>query len=488
MSHRSLLFMASWIGQFLVVLANEYEPVVSCTSLQAPEVPGATVLNLSAKEITSNGVKVCDVNVYITHGDAADKVRIQTYLPLKEYKGRFQGLGGGGMVAGNFDEALSGPAGQGFATGSTDAGRPNAKIADDTWAGDDQLLRNFAYLSVHEMTVVGKSLAAQFYGQPVDYSYWNGCSNGGRQGYEEVQRYPGDYDGVLANAPGVNWDRFLVADLFPYLVEVWEREFPPVCVWETITAASISACDELDGGKDGVINDPFQCKFDARSTVGDTACNTTITEKHARMWNRITEGPRDPNNSQLWGGLIPGTNFTSLAASRPFAIARAWFAGFVEGNANFSIANIGRDAFLTQFYKSQAKFKCVMGADNPDISAFRDAGGKLLTWHGLVDQLIPVYGTIDYRLRVEGHLGGNEAVNSFYRFFLAPGVDHCGLGIGAEPTDPLQQLMDWVENGTAPEVMPATGEVGQRNLCLFPKKLRYTGDGDHADASSWACV
>lgn len=117
-------------------------------------------------------------------------------------------------MAGFFDENLSATAGSGFATGSTDAGRANVTQFDDSWSGNDQLTINFAYLSVHEMTVVGKALAEDFYGHPVEYSYWNGCSNGGRQGYVAAQRYPNDYDGIMANSPGINWDRFLVADIW----------------------------------------------------------------------------------------------------------------------------------------------------------------------------------------------------------------------------------------------------------------------------------
>ncbi|KAM5343610.1 hypothetical protein ACJ41O_012147 [Fusarium nematophilum] len=487
MAFCSSLVKLSFVAHFLCILAKEYEPVIPCGELQPPEIHGATVLDISAEETVTDGAEVCNVNIYITHGDAGDRVRIQTYLPLKGYTGRFQGLGGGGMVAGRFDDHLSKPASQGFAAGSTDAGRPNATASDDTWAGDEQLLRNFAYLSVHEMTVVGKSLAAQFYGQPVEFSYWNGCSTGGRQGYEEVQSYPNDYNGVLAIAPAISMDRFSVADLYPYLVQVWAEEFTPVCIWETITAAAIAACDELDGGKDMVINDPFGCRFNAESVVGEKACDTTITEVHARMWNDITRGPLGPDGQLLWGGLVPGTQFVSLAGSEPFSITRAWVAAFVEGDRNFSIASIKPDEFWVEFQKSQDMFNTIIGGDKPDISAFRDAGGKLLSWHGLVDRLIPAYGTIDYRLRVEEALGGNEAVNEFYRLFLAPGVDHCSLGIGAEPSEPLQLLMDWVEKGEAPEVMPASGRVGERNLCLYPKKLVYAGEGDLADASSWTC-
>ncbi|KAI1396498.1 feruloyl esterase B [Hypoxylon fuscum] len=466
--------------------SHVYLPVIVCSSLKPPAIDGAEVVSMTTQVTSSGGVEVCDINVYVTHGDAGDYVRIQTYLPLKGYNGRYQGLGGGGMMAGYFN--LSGTAGAGFATGSTDAGRPNATGDDDTWADNAQLLTNFAYLSIHEMTVVGKALAKEFYGRPVQYSYWNGCSNGGRQGYQAVQRYPTDYDGVLANAPAINWDRFAVSELYPYLVEVEGNEFPSLCVWEAMTSAAVDACDHIDGGKDNVINLPFKCHFDATSTIGQTACNTTITLVHARMWNEITRGPRDHKGNNGWAGLLPGTKFDSQGGAKPFNIASAWVRAFVEQDRNFNITSIPARELYTVMNKSEVMYRHIIGGDNPDLSSFRDAGGKMLTWHGLADQLIPVYGTIHYRLRVEEMLGGNEAVNEFYRLFLAPGVDHCVGGNGAQPSDPFSLLMNWVENGTAPEMIPAKGDVGARNLCLYPKDLIYSGQGDLAQASSWICT
>ncbi|KAI0159982.1 feruloyl esterase B [Hypoxylon sp. FL1284] len=482
---------ASFLALAYLSLADcrEYSPIVACSNLTAPDIEGAKVAKFRAEESYSGGIYVCNVNTHLTHEKGGDDVRVQTYLPLHGYTGRFQGLGGAAMIAGYFDDYLADSAKAGFVTGSTDAGRWNATETDDTWAGDDQLMINFAYLSVHELALVGKALAKQFYGQPVEHAYWNGCSNGGRQGYEAAQRYPYDFDGIMANSPGINWDRFLVADLFPYLVEVSEDEFPPPCVWDAIAAAAIDACDELDGSKDNVINLPFECNFNATSTVGQEVCNTTITKVHARMWDDITRGPQDASGKSLWGGLLPGTNFTSLAGSEPFSISRAWTAAFVERNRTFSIGSIPRDELSAEMAKSEKMYRSKIGGDNPDLSGFRDAGGKLITFHGLIDQILPVNGTVDYRHRVEDLLGGNKAVNEFYRLFLAPGVDHCQFnGTGAQPSDPFSQLIDWVEKGVAPDVMPATGPSGDRNLCPFPKSLIYSGEGDLKKASSWKCV
>lgn len=259
-------------------------------------------------------------------------------------------------------------------------------------------------------------------------------------------------------------------------------------MWDTITAAAVSACDNLDGGEDNIINLPFECHFDATTTVGQMACDTIITEVYARMWNDITRGPQDNHGKTVWGGLIPGTNLTALAAAEPFLIGQVWVAAFVEFDRSFRIDTIARDELYAEIDKSERMYRSTMGGDDPDLSAFRDAGGKLITYHGLVDQILPPYGTINYRAQVEELLGGNEAVNEFYRLFLAPGVEHCGAGNGAQPSNPFAQLMDWVEKGLVPDVMPATGGIGDRNLCPYPKNLVYTGTGDLTVASSWRCV
>ncbi|KAI2631583.1 feruloyl esterase B [Hypomontagnella submonticulosa] len=488
MMQGSSWIVAPFLGLTALPLATGriYSPVIACSDLKAPKVKGAELVNITAQEATSGGVDVCDVNVYLTHGNAGDNVRIQTYLPLRGYTGRYQGLGGAGMVAGFFDENLSATAGSGFATGSTDAGRANVTQFDDSWSGNDQLTINFAYLSVHEMTVVGKALAEDFYGHPVEYSYWNGCSNGGRQGYVAAQRYPNDYDGIMANSPGINWDRFL-----GYVVEVAEDEFPSSCIWNFIAAAAVKACDKLDGGEDGVINLPFKCHFNAESTIGRKACNASITHVQARIWNEVVKGPRDDEGNSAWGGLLPGADFSYLAGTSPFQIAGVWVAAFVEKDHNFDISTIRKEDLYAEMLKSESMYRSVMGGDDPDLSGFRDAGGKFISWHGLVDQTVPPYGMINYRRRVEKLLGGNAAVNEFYRLFLAPGVDHCAAGqsgIGAQPSDPFSLLVNWVENGVAPDVMPAKSKIGKRNLCLFPKELVYTGKGNLTEASSWTCI
>ncbi|KAI1339682.1 feruloyl esterase B [Xylariaceae sp. FL0016] len=461
----------------------------ACETLTAPDIEGAKLVSIHGAEVTTAPAH-CAVTVVLTHGDAGDKVNIITWLPAKDWNGRYQGTGGGGFTAGGSASSLIGPVTEGYVAGTTDAGLP-VSFDGTEFADDPQLVANFAHISIHEMTVVGKALAQQYYGTPVGYSYWNGCSTGGRQGYSEVQRYPEDYNGVYAASPAINWDRFHVAMLWPYVVQNVEGEFVPQCVFDALTAAAVSACDADDNGADGLISNPTVCDFDASTMVGKSAtCSgaaTNITDKHALIFNKIANGPVDTAGNRLWYGIAKGASYSSLAGTTPFALASGWTRGYVLKDLNYNLSTITYETYPGIFNQSHTEWDNLIGTDNPNITAFQKAGGKLLSWHGWGDPLIFANGSVDYRMRVEQEMGGAEAVDDFYRLFLAPGVGHCGGG-GPTPTNPFNALVAWVENGTAPDTLAASGNGNSRNLCRFPKQLKYSGSGAVADAGSWTCV
>ncbi|KAH9905985.1 feruloyl esterase B [Xylariomycetidae sp. FL2044] len=462
---------------------------IACESLMSPDIPGASIVSVTGSE-SSTAPAHCAVTVVLTHANATDKVNIITWLPTTGWNGRYQGTGGGGFTAGGSASALADPIANGYVAGTTDAGLP-LSFDGVEFANDTQLVTNFAHLSIHEMTVVGKALAAQYYGTPVEYSYWNGCSTGGRQGYMEVQRYPEDYQGVYAASPAINWDRFHVAMLWPYVVQNQEGEFVPQCVFDALTNAAVTACDPDDNGADGLITDPSVCSFDALAMIGETAtCSgaaTAITERQAVIWNKIAEGPVDAEGTKLWSGIAKGASYSSLAGQQPFALASGWTRAYVLKDPDFDLATITYETFPDIIRRSHEEWHELIGTDDPDLSPFQAAGGKLLSWHGWGDPLIFANGTVDYRIRVEALMGGAEAVDEFYRFFLAPGVGHCGGG-GPTPTDPLGALVAWVEEGEAPDTLVATGSGNSRNLCRYPASLEYSGSGAVADAASWTCV
>ncbi|KAI8627224.1 tannase and feruloyl esterase [Xylariaceae sp. FL1651] len=478
-------------------------PITPCSSLTATAPDGASLINATATErynVTFDGptyngvagsVNICDVEVYLTHGDAGDAVRFAIYLPLDGWNGRWQGVGGGGFAAGGFDFELVPAVTSGYSAGSTDAG-VNLEGNTDVWYNSTQLVENFVHLSFHEMTLIGKDLSEKFYGKKPEYSYWFGCSTGGRQGYSEAQRYPEDYDGILAAAPAINWDK-IVADYWPLAVQNQNSEPVPLCKLSAMGNASVNACDLLDGAADGLISNPLKCEFDAKSVVGmEVQCdgNTTIiTEQDAILWNQIRDGFKDEAGKFLWYGLQPGANYQIQAIQPGFLIPKQWIADFLLQDPGHDVDNIQPGELVKLFHQSTSQFGELWGTDNPDLSAFQAHGGKMLTWHGWADDIIAPQGTLDYWKRVVDLVGGEEKTDDFYRVFMAPGLGHCGNGPGPSiPTDNLAPLVEWVEKGRAPESILFAGNGQSRNICKFPSELEYKGKGNVSDAASWDCV
>ncbi len=448
----------------------------------------------------------CDVVVTLTHRGADDHVTVKVSLPEdpKKWSGRLQATGGSAYLAGNLNgPELVNAVKEGYVATTTDAG-VGQNALDASWGlkadgtTDVPLLTNFASRSTHEMTLVAKDIAARFYGRPVTYAYWNGCSTGGRQGYSEAQNYPNDYDGVLAAAPAVNWDRFAVATLWPQVVFNEEHVAPTLCELDAFNAAAVKACDSLDGVKDGIIDNPQDCTWNPRKLVGTkVVCDgqtLTITAEVADAVRKIWAGPVAPNGKKLWYGPNIGADFTYLAdVNQPFFVADSWAKYFVAKNPALDTKKLTYASFAQLFAASQKQFNRVIGTDDPDLSGFRAAGGKLLSWQGQSDQLVPTQGTVDYRKRVERTMGGGARVDDFYRLFLLPGVAHCQGGPGPQATDPLGALVTWVEKGHAPAtlataVLDADGTVtATRNACRYPQMARYTGHGDPAVAGSYRC-
>jgi feruloyl esterase len=208
---------------------------------------------------------------------------------------------------------------------------------------------------------------------------------------------------------------------------------------------------------------------------------------------KIWEGPRTPSGKKLWSGVPIGADLNSLAGPTPFTVPAAWVQLWVAKDPSLDLSTITYSRFTELFKQSEAEYDKVIGTDDPDLSGFRNAGGKLLTWHGQADQYIPAQGTVDYRKQVEQKMGGSQRVDDFYRLFLAPGTSHCGLNGTDGSADGLSALTSWVEHGKAPRTLPATlinasGEQVTRDLCSYPEVSRYNGHGDPAVASSFRCV
>jgi hypothetical protein len=476
-------------------------PVRSCESLASVEWPDTTIDSVSVDPRQSG--PVCRVTATVTHPPAGDQIKIFVALPMQGWNGRFQATGGGGYAGGSPNN-ITQPADLGYVAAATDTGHAGGSgsfALDAKGRLNWQLIRDNASLGVHQMTVVAKALIRALYGTAPRYSYFNGCSSGGRQGLMEAQRFPDDYDGILAIAPAINWAQFLPSDFWPQVVMLDTRNFVPACKSDLATAAAVKACDTIDGVEDGVLEDPRRCTFDAKTLVGTNADGCGLfTSADAAVIQKVWDGPRRADGTRMWYGLARGAPLTRLAGTagspltgQPFRIALEWLRYFLLQDPSWDWTALTPRRFEQLFDQSVEQYEAVIGTANPDLSLFRKSNGKLIVWHGWSDELIPAEGSIDYYDRVVERMGDRKETGKFLRLFMAPGVGHCGGGPGPPPSEALDALLRWVEDGRAPDSIPAirrdaTGmAIRSRPLCPYPQVARYKGRGSTDDAASFEC-
>lgn len=332
------------------------------------------------------------------------------------------------------------------------------------------LLKDFSSIGLNDAAIIGKEIVNSFNGYGPRYSYWNGCSTGGRQGLMLAQRYPTAYDGILVASPAINWPSFLVSEYWPQMVMNELGRYPPRCITDAITAAAVKACDDID---------PFTVVDQEVNCDGESLA---IAKEDAMIAQKIWEGFRSANGTFMWYGLEKGSQFSwdgsqSLAATKfssptdctglAFPVSVEWITEFVLQDPSVDVKSFNRSDLVDIFYLSKEKYDSIIGMDDPDLSAFKQAGGKMITWHGLSDELIFQRGTEQYYNRVKARDSG---VEDFYRFLQAPGVLHCHGGNGPVPTDPLRSVVAWVEEGVSPDVLPAVtlDKKRSRNLACIP--------------------
>ncbi|KAL1874367.1 hypothetical protein VTK73DRAFT_450 [Phialemonium thermophilum] len=461
------------------------------------------VVNASVTGATST-FSYCNVLVTYTHPGWNDTVHTQVLLPAAaNWNGRFQGVGGGGWAANRGLDSLMAPLAQNYSTGNTDAGHDPALPNTATWYRDANgtinipLLTDFASVALGDLAVIGKQLSNRYYGYGPVHSYWNGCSTGGRQGWMMAQAYPDAYDGIYAGAPAAQWDRFLVAEYWAQFQMNQLQHWPNQCVFNAFTDAVVAACDALDGVVDGVIANFGACRWDPATLVGtEIPCNgtsVTVVDKDAQIVSKVWQGPRATDGSFIWWGIQPGAAFSGLTGTTcegvtnctgtPFSISQDWMTRWCMADADANLTQLNLDDFVAVLYECQEKYEAIIGTNNVNLRPFAAAGGKMISWHGLADQLIYPQATGDYYQRV---LDQDPNAADYFRFFYAPGVAHCGGGAGAAPTNPFQAVVDWVEKGIVPETLPANVGNKTRSLCLYPLVSVYTS-GDPNLASSYEC-
>jgi feruloyl esterase len=429
------------------------------------------------------------------------QILFEVWMPLEKWNGKFAGVGNGGWAGVISFGPLADQLRRGYATASTNTGheaQPGVNAARFAFEKPERLV-DFAYRSQHETALKAKALVEAFYGKPPERSYFIGCSSGGYQGLMEAQRFPEDYDGILAGMPANNWTRLMAGD-FDGVLAAFKGSVNnlPLPALGLLHRGVLAACDHTDGVVDGVLEDPRQCKFDpsALACKTDQDPATCLLPAQIEAVRRIYGGLKDPRTgAQLYPGLAPGSEpyWPHRDPTNPFPIPVSHYKWLVFANPDWDWKTFDFEDpdDYAAFLKAESTFAPILNATNPDLQAFRKRGGRLLQYHGWNDQLIAPQNSIDYYESVKAHFGG-EDVNTFYRLFMAPGMAHCGGGTGPNTFDMQAALEQWVERGIAPDQIVATRAINGvvdrlRPLCLYPNVAVYTGKGDSNEAVNFVC-
>lgn len=458
-------------------------------------------VRITAAATTAGPRPVCRVQ-----GVIEKEIGFELWLPEPvAWNGRFLGAGVGGQAGQVATAELARASARGYAAASTDTGH---KANDRHWLlGDPARAANYAERANHLLAVKAKQMTAGYFGRTPSKAVFIGCSGGGRQALTEVQRYPEDYDGVIAGAPGVNTPQMSARRMWEMVQHSRYAGVMSEADWDFVVAAAVTQCDSLDGLRDGVIGDPSRCGFDPkRLTCRGGQSTRCLTPSQVAMTRRIYAPLHDEQGRKIDDGLLPGVRVQPAPAPEPFTPGPAYLAVALFGDGVHRGPNW--DARTFRIADDLPAIDRVMNlhADDPDIDAFVRRGGKLILYQGWADPLVAPQPTLAYFGALRTRLG-TKTLAGAARLFMAPGMAHCrGGGVpdafggfgGDAPTpdsdhDLLSALERWLAQGVAPERIIASrlenGRVVQtRPLCAHPAQARYRGAGDPSDAASFACI
>lgn len=447
-------------------------------------------------------------------------IKIEVWLPVENWNGNFQGAGNGGFAGTvNYGEmvfALS----NGYATASTDTGHTAPANQEETWAaGHPEKVIDYGYRAIHEMTVKAKAIIKAKYGKPAKYSYFISCSNGGRQALMEAQRYPEDYDGIIAGAPANDWTRLMVnAAYISQALQSDAAHYIPARKMKAVEAAALASCDGADGLTDGLIGDPRQCRFDSSVLLcKESETDSCLTPAQLETLKKVYSGALDSKGKAFSPSYLPGGETGILGweswisgpapgKSSLDVFAREFFKRFVYEDSNWNIRSLNAER---DFQLAEKRLAPILNATNPDLRAFHRRGGKLIIYHGWSEAAIPPGMSINYYQSVVDKMGQADT-NKFLRLYMVPGMQHCFLGPGpnwfgqafgcqtcSAKNDVTRAIVDWVERKIPPDAIVAskyksdiarTDLVRTRPLCPYPQVARYSGTGSIDDAANFACV
>jgi feruloyl esterase len=428
-------------------------------------------------------------------------IKIEVWLPATGWNGKFQAVGNGGWAGVISYPAMALALEHGYATTSTDTGHVGA--TGSFALGHPEKLTDFGYRAVHEMTVKAKALIAAFYGDPPKISYWNGCSTGGRQGLKEAQRFPDDYDAIIAGASAnprthlSTWQIWLAQGILKDA-----PNYIPASKYPVIHKAVLEACDAIDGLKDGLLNDPTLCHFDPKvieCKEGDNA--TCLTPPQVEAARRMYTAPKNPRtNQEIFPPVEPGSELgwsMLLAGPEPFSAATDQFryVVFKDPSWDWRTLNFDSDVALADKIDNDT-----INAIDPNLRPFLARGGKLLMYHGWADPGVAPRASINYykaaldTSRGAGPSGGAglRPADDSIRLFMVPGMGHCGGGEGPNTFDMMSALEQWKEQGKIPmRIVAAHRTAGKidrtRPLCPYPQVAKYKGTGSIDDEASFTC-
>jgi feruloyl esterase len=481
----------------------------ACEAMARPGAFANTVVS-SAKIVPAAGRTPAHCEVTgVASPVAGSKIGVVYRLPA-DWNGKIIGYGGGGWAGNMRIETAATDLARGYATLQTDGGHPSANAGDSTWVApggvvDEVALNDFAWRGVHTMTEVGKQVAAAFYGRPHQKAYFQGCSTGGRMALMEAQRFPDDYDAIIAGAPVYSL-RVQLGEI--YRDWIWAQPGAAITPQHIalVHDAVLAQCDKRDGVEDGVLTDPKACGFDPKTLAckagqsGGQCLTPAQVLAFQRAYTPVTGRDGTPYIFAYAKGSEPGwVGALNISADpvRAAAVRNLNLRAAMFGDPNFSFATF--DAVRDTPRARSGAFAKYYEADNPDLKPFL-AHGKLILWHGLEDPLPSPFGTEDYWKRMQAAVGPAAAKNT--AFFLEPGVLHCGGGPGVNSFDMVAALDTWVSQGAAPTrivgIKVAGGPPGapapatpapamSRPVCAYPALPRYDGKGDANRPESFVC-
>ena len=419
-------------------------------------------------------------------------IKIEVWMPASGWNGKYQAVGNGAFSGAIAYPAMVRALQRGYATSSTDTGHAGGSASFAL--GHPEKVIDFGWRAVHEMTVAAKKIIATYYEAGPKYSFWNGCSAGGRQAMKEAQRFPADFDGIIAGSPGLDWTgRAAQAVRIAKTLEKTESARLSQTETQALHRAVVQACDALDGLKDGLIEDPARCTFDpavlqCKGSDG-TACLTAPQVETARLMYSTAVNPKSKRGIT---GLAPGSElgWTPMgwtASARATGLDQFRFIVF-----NDPVWDVQKFDFDSDIVRAEEIDAGTINALEPDLKPFIDRGGKLIQYHGWSDPQISPGSSTQYYTRVRDALGGAGRIANAYRLFMAPGMAHCGGGEGPNAFDMVTALEQWVEHGKAPDQIVASHSTGgvvdrTRPLCPYPQAAVYKGTGSPDDAASFAC-